>query len=55
MESTVNVLSTGSGLIGFGDDAIDAYVEEGSTELEARRAIFNTFRKKTLCLWLEWN
>ena len=39
-------LSTGSGLIGFGDDAIDAYVEEGSTELEARRAIFNTFRNK---------
>ena len=37
-------LSTGSGLIGFGDDAIDAYVEEGSTELEARRAIFNNFR-----------
>ena len=40
-------LSTGSGLIGFGDDAIDAYVEEGSTELEARRAIFNTFVGKS--------
>ncbi len=39
-------LSTGSGLIGFGDDAISAYVEEGSTVLEARRAIFNTFRNK---------
>jgi hypothetical protein len=37
-------LSTGAGLIGFGDDAIDAYVEEGSTELEARRAIFNNYR-----------
>ena len=38
-------LSTGSGLIGFGDDAIDAYVEEGSTELE-EKVIFNTFRNK---------
>ena len=36
-------LTTGSGLIGFGDDTIDAYVEEGYTEAEARRAIFNTF------------
>ncbi len=36
-------LSTGTGLIGFGDDAIDAYVEQGNSELEARRAIYNTF------------
>ena len=39
-------LSTGSGLIGFGDDTIDAYVEEGYTESEARREMFNTFRGK---------
>ena len=39
-------LTTGSGLIGFGDDTIDAYVEEGFTEAEARRAIFNTFSGK---------
>ena len=39
-------LSTGSGLIGFGDDTIDAYFEEGYTEAEARRAIFNTFSGK---------
>ena len=39
-------LSTGSGLIGFGDDAIDAYEEEGYTNAEARRAIFNTFSGK---------
>ena len=38
--------STGSGLIGFGDDAITAYVEEGSTEFEARRAIYNNFQGK---------
>ena len=39
-------LTTGSGLIGFGDDTIDAYLEEGYTEAEARRAIFNTFSGK---------
>jgi hypothetical protein len=38
--------TTGAGLIGFGDDAITAYVEEGSTEVEARRAIYNNFRSK---------
>ena len=34
----------GASFIGFGDDAIDAYVEEGYTELESRREIFNNFR-----------
>ena len=38
--------TTGAGLIGFGDDAIDAYVEDGYTEVEARRAIYNNFRSK---------
>ena len=38
--------STGGGLIGFGDDTIDAYLEEGYTEVEARRAMFNTFSGK---------
>ena len=28
-------LSTGSGLIGFGDDTIAAYVEEGYTDVES--------------------
>ena len=39
-------LSTNAGLIGFGDDAIDAYEENGYTEAEARREIFNNFRGK---------
>ena len=41
-------LSTGAGLIGYGDDAIDAYEEDGFTEYEARREIFNNFRGKNL-------
>ncbi|MDP6870321.1 MAG: hypothetical protein QGI21_06080 [Candidatus Poseidoniaceae archaeon] len=39
-------LSTGSGLIGFGDDAISAYIEDGYTDSEARREIFNNFQGK---------
>ena len=35
--------TTGSGLIGYGDDAIDAYIEEGNSDAEARLAIFTTF------------
>ena len=46
-------ISTGAGLIGFGDDTIDAYVEEGYTEAEARRAIFNTFSGKDSILQQE--
>ena len=39
-------MSTGSSLIGFGDDTIDAYEEDGFSEIEARREIYNNFRGK---------